>query len=129
MKAIGFRGLLAYQKAFTLTMELFEMTKKFPKEERYGLTDQLRRSSRSVCANVGEAYRKRDYRRHFVSKVSDADAENTETRVHLDVALACAYIETEVWQKADQMADEVGRLLNYMKMHPEKFLRKGGAQE
>ena len=77
---MGFRKLQVYQKAFKLAMEIFEMTKTFPKEEKYSLTDQIRRSSRSVCANIGEAYRKRIYPKHFISKLSDSDSENTETQ-------------------------------------------------
>ncbi len=85
------RDLLVYQKAFELAMEIFQITKRFPKEETYSLTDQIRRSSRSVNANLGEAYRKRRYINHFISKLSDADTENGETQVWLDFALACKY--------------------------------------
>ncbi len=74
----SFRDLKVYQLAFKLAMDIFETTKLFPKEEKYSLTDQIRRCSRSVCGNIGEAYRKRRYPRHFVSKLSDSDAENTE---------------------------------------------------
>jgi four helix bundle protein len=76
-----FRTLLAYQKAFILAMEIFKISNGFPKEERYSLTDQIRRSSRSVCACIGEAYRKRRYQAHFISKLTDSDMENTETQV------------------------------------------------
>jgi four helix bundle protein len=79
MAAKSFRDLTVYKKAFALAMEIYEVTKSFPKEEKYALTDQIRRSSRSVPASVGEAYRKRQYEAHFVSKSSDADMENTET--------------------------------------------------
>ena len=122
MESEGFRGLLAYKKAFALAKEIFEVSKTFRGEERYGLTDQVRRSSRSVCACVGEAYRKRDYEKYFVSKLSDADSENTETRVHLEIAHSCTYLSTDAWRRLDGLADEVGRLLNYMMQHPEKFL-------
>lgn len=87
--AQGFRDLLAYQKGFKLAMNVFEISKLFPKEEKYSLTDQIRRSSRSVCSNLGEGYRKRRYPAHFVAKVSDSDMENTETQVWLDFALVC----------------------------------------
>ena len=80
---MGVEDLIAYQKAFDLAMETFETTKSFPKEERYSLTDQVRRSSRSVCANMSDAYRKRKYERHFISKLTDCDAENGETQTWL----------------------------------------------
>lgn len=94
--AVGtFRDLTVYKKAFALAMEIFTISKRFPAEEKYSLTDQIRRSSRSVCSSVGEAYRKRQYKAHFVSKSSDADMENTETRVWLDFAKECTYISNE----------------------------------
>src|SRR5659263_236477 len=80
----SFRDLTVYKKAFTLAMQIFEITKKFPAEEKYELTDQIRRSSRAVCRAIGEGYRKRQYPKHFSSKMSDADMENTETQVSLD---------------------------------------------
>lgn len=92
---MDFKNLLAYQKAFQLSMQIFEISKSFPKEERYSLTDQFRRSSRSVCANLAEAYRKRIYPKHFISKLTDSDGENSETDVWLDFALACKYISDE----------------------------------
>ena len=97
---MDFKDLTVYKKAFSLAMEIFEISKKFPKEETYSLTDQIRRCSRSVCANIGEGYRKRRYPAHFISKISDADMENTETQVWLDFALACKYIDQE---KFDQL--------------------------
>src|SRR5688572_23511839 len=111
MAAETFRELTVYKKAFALAMEVFVISKKFPKEETYSLTDQIRRSSRAVCACVGEAYRKRLYEAHFVSKASDADMENTETRVWLDFAKASMYIKEEVWIDLDLKAIEVGKLL------------------
>ena len=78
---MDFKELIVYKKAFTLAMEIYEVSKSFPKEENYSLTDQIRRSSRSVCANLAEAYRKRLYERHFISKLTDSDAENSETIV------------------------------------------------
>ena len=115
---------MAYKKAFTLAMEIFELSKKFPKEEKYGLMSQIRNSSRSVCSSIGEAYRKRQYPAHFVSKSSDGDSENTETRVWLDFSLACEYIGQQEWNTLDDKAAEVGRLLNHMIEHPEKYQRK-----
>jgi four helix bundle protein len=124
MAAQTFRDLTVYKKAFTLAMEIYQLSKKFPQEERYSLTDQVRRSSRSVCSCVGEAYRKRQYKAHFVSKSSDADMENTETRVWLDFALSCHYITEEVWNDLEKKSEEVGKLLNHMIENPEKYLRK-----
>jgi four helix bundle protein len=124
MAAQTFRDLTVYKKAFTLAMEIYQLSKKFPQEERYSLTDQVRRSSRSVCSCVGEAYRKRQYKAHFLSKSSDADMENTETRVWLDFALSCHYITEEVWIDLEKKSEEVGKLLNHMIENPEKYLRK-----
>lgn len=84
-----------YQKSFTLAMEIFKISKSFPKDETYSLTNQIRRSSRSVCACLGEAFRKKRYPAHFVAKITDSDMENSETGVWLDFALACKYINDE----------------------------------
>lgn len=124
MEAQHFRNLMAYKKAFALAMEIFQISKTFPKEEKYGLSVQIRDSSRSVCSSIGEAYRKRQYEAHFVSKSSDADSENTETRVWLDFALGCSYIKKEVWQDLESKADEVGRLVNHMIENPERYQTK-----
>lgn len=86
---MDFKKLLAYQKAFDLAMSIFEISKSFPKEETYSLISQIRRSSRSVNANMAEAYRKRRYPKHFISKLTDCDGENSETSTWLDYALAC----------------------------------------
>ncbi len=116
-----FKDLIVYQKAFNLAMEIFEISKSFPKEELYSLTDQIRRSSRSVCGNIAEAYRKRQYPKHFASKLSDSDGENSETLVWLEFAFACKYIDVDVHQKLTSQNDEIGKLLNYMILNPEKF--------
>ena len=89
------RDLLAYKKAFALAMAIFEVTKFFPKEEMYSLTDQIQRSSRSVNANLAEAYKRRKDPNHFLSKLADADTENAETQTWLDFALACKYISEQ----------------------------------
>ena len=94
--AKGFRDLMAYKKAFSLAMEIYQISKKFPKEEQFSLTNQIRKSSRSVCSNIAEAYRKRTYEAHFISKITDADMENSETIVWLDFALECGYISNEI---------------------------------
>jgi four helix bundle protein len=99
-----------------------EVSKGFPKEEKYALTDQVRRSSRSVCANIGEAYRKRRYPAHFISKLTDSDAENSETQVWIDFAFACKYIDENTSISFIQRSEEVGRLINHMIANPEKYL-------
>lgn len=118
---MDFKDLLAYKKAFHLAMEIFNISKSFPKEEKYSLTDQIRRSSRSVCANISEAYRKRRYPKHFVSKLTDADGENSETCTWLDFALTCEYITKEAHNKLSSQVEEIGKLINYMINNPNKF--------
>jgi len=113
--------LLAYQKAFRLAMEIYELSKSFPAEEKYSLTDQIRRSSRSVCANIAESYRKRKYVNHFVSKLTDSDAENSETNVWLEFALQCGYITSEIFEDLSTQSSEVGKLINHMIKNPNKF--------
>ena len=117
----GFKDLIVYQIAFELAMEIFQITKRFPKEEMFGLTIQIRKSSRSVCSNISEGYRKRQYKAHFVSKISDADMENSETQVWLEFSLACKYISQETYQKLTNKSEEIGKLLNHMIQNPEKF--------
>ncbi len=124
MAGENFRNLTVYKKAFALAMEIFMISKKFPKEEIYSLTDQIRRSSRSVCSCIGEAYRKRQYEGYFVNKTTDADMENTETRVWLDFAKACSYITEEVWDDFEMKTIEVGKLLNHMIENPKKYQRR-----
>jgi len=119
--ATGFRNLLVYKKAFALAMDIFELIKTFPKEEKFGLISQIRNSSRSVCSNIGEGYRKRRYPAHFISKISDADMENTETQVWLDFSLACKYIGIEKFKHLNDRAEEIGKLLNHVINNPEKY--------
>ena len=116
-----FQELLAYQKSFALAMKIFRISKSFPKEETYSLTDQIRQSSRSVSANIAEAYRKRDYPKHFHSKLTDSDAENSETQVWLEYSLACEYISKEIFNELLNDSNEVGKLINYMILNPKKF--------
>ena len=118
---MDFKKLLAYQKSFELAMFIFEISKSFPKEETYSLIDQVRRSSRSVSANIAESYRKRLYPKHFISKLSDADAENSETSTWIDFALAFKYIDKETHLKLTEQSFEVGKLINYMIINPSKF--------
>lgn len=118
---MDFRELIAYKKAFELSMEIYNLSKSFPKDEKYSLTDQVRRSSRSVCANIAEAYRKRRYVNHFISKLTDSDAENSETNVWLEFALRCNYISEEQYIELTTKTIETGKIINYMMNHPEKF--------
>ena len=109
---MDFKKLIAYQKSFDLAMSIFEVSKSFPKEETYSLTDQIRRSSRSVPANIAESYRKRKYPKHFISKLTDADGENSETNTWLDFALACNYINKDEYIKFVSETTEIGKLIN-----------------
>ena len=118
---MSFKTLLAYQKGFSLAMEIFHLSKSFPKAELFSLTSQIVRSSRSVCSNISEGYRKRQYEKHFKSKISDADSENSETQLWLDFALACEYISEEKKINLQSKSEEVGKLLNYMMRNPDKF--------
>jgi four helix bundle protein len=115
----GHRDLKVYQLAYKLAMGIFQESKKFPKEERYSMTDQIRRSSRSIATNIAEAYRKRQYPNNFVSKLSDA--ETAETQVWLDFAQDCEYMSKEVHDRLVSQYDEVGKMLGAMMAHPEKF--------
>ena len=115
------QDLIAYKKSFSLAMKIFELSKKFPKEERYALTDQIRRSSRSVTANLSEAYKKRRYPKHFVSKLTDSDAENGETQTWLEYALACDYVKNSQFDELNKESEEIAKLLSYMILNPEKF--------
>lgn len=116
-----FQDLLAYKKGFIVAMEIFELTKNFPKEEIYSLTDQICRSSRSVTITIAEAYRKREYPKYFHSKLTDADSENSETQGWLEYALACKYISQEIHDSILEKSKEVGKLINFMILNPGKF--------
>ncbi len=117
----SYKELLIYQKAFNLAMDIREITRSFPKEEIYSLTNQIIRCSRSVCANFAEAYRRRKYPAHFLSKLTDADAENAETEVWLDFALACRYITEDEHRKLISQKEEVGKLLGDIFKNPDKY--------
>lgn len=128
----GHRDLKVYQVAYKLAMEIFMESKAFPREERYSLTDQIRRSSRSVATNIVEAFRKRRYPNMFISKLADADGEATETQVWLDFAHDCGYLSKEHRNEMTAKYEELGRMLGSMMAHPEKFSRQraeGGRQE
>lgn len=116
-----FRDLKVYQKGFKLAMDIFKVTKSFPEEEKYGLTSQIRRSSRSVCSAIAEAYRKRKYPAHFVSKTTDADMENSETQVWLDFSLSCKYINKQTYLDFKNESEEIGKMLNHMIENPGKY--------
>ena len=120
----SFKSLIVYKKAFSLAMAIYRITKGFPKEETYSLIGQIRRSSRSVCSSIAEGYRKRLYEAHFISKISDADMENSETQVWLDFALACEYISHEIHDDLTKKSEEIGRMLNHMIKYPEKYSEK-----
>src|SRR5580698_4382006 len=120
----SFRELKVYQMSFDAARQISLISMKFPKEETYSLTDQIRRSSRSVSANIGEGYRKRIYPKHFSSKMSDADGECTETMIWLDYAKECGYLSPENHLKTKSMCDEIGRMLGRMINNPEKFTPK-----
>jgi four helix bundle protein len=119
----GFRGLRVYQLAFKLAMEIYKESKKFPREELYSLTDQIRRASRSVASNIGEGYRRKLYPKMFVSKMADADGEGTETQVWIEFAYACGYISAELRLRWIEGYEEIGRMLGGMIAHPERFCR------
>ncbi len=121
MAANNIKNTKVYQLSFELAMKIFEASKTFPKEEKYSLTDQVRRSSRSVCANLSESFRKRLYPAHFISKVSDSDMENAETQTWLQFALACNYISKKEHDHFLLLSEEVGKLLNHMMANPEKY--------
>ena len=116
--------LLVYQKAYDLAMNIYDISKKWPQEEKYALTDQIRRSSRSVCANLREAWAKRWYPAHFVSKLTDCDGENGETSTWLDFARDCGYMDLDMHTTLFELNREVGRMLGDMIERPGRFLRK-----
>ncbi|HLP71690.1 MAG TPA: four helix bundle protein [Bacteroidales bacterium] len=120
----SFRDLEVYKLARIISKEIFEITKKFPKEEMYSLTDQMRRSSRSVGAQIAEAWGKRRYQNHFISKLTDADSEQLETQHWLEESLECDYIKSE---KRDELIDKcksVGRMLQSMIDKSDQFCGK-----
>lgn len=118
----GHRDLKVYQLAYKLAMDIFNASKSFPKEEKFSLTDQIRRSSRSIAANIAEGFRKRQYPKMFVSKLADADGEAAETQVWLDFARDCEYMSPELHAALIRGYEEVGRMLGTMMSMPEKFM-------
>jgi four helix bundle protein len=116
------KELKVYQAAYELAMRVFEITKRFPPEERFALTSQIRRSSRSVSLNLREAWAKRRYEAHFISKLSDCDGENSETDTSLDFARDCNYITSEQHATLAALCGEIGRMLGSMMKNPNAFL-------
>jgi four helix bundle protein len=112
--AKSFRDLVVYETARKLAKSIFEVTKSFPKEEMYSLTDQVRRSSRSVGAQISEAWAKRRYKKHFISKLTDADGEQQETQHWIETAEDCGYLSPEQTQKLNSGLSEIGRMINSM---------------
>jgi four helix bundle protein len=122
MRLNSAKDLDVYQKGYKLAMRVFELSRAFPLEERFALTSQIRRSSRSVCLNLREAWAKRRYEAHFVSKLTDCDGENSETESSLDFARDCGYITAEQHQELAALSREVGRMLGRMISNPRLFL-------
>lgn len=116
------KDLVVYQKAFELAMNLFQVSRLFPPEEKYALTDQVRRASRSVCSNLAEAWAKRRYPAHFISKLSDADGENSEVETWLDFAQKCGYLDSRTCNELAKQCREVGKMLGAMLRRPSPFL-------
>jgi four helix bundle protein len=117
----SFRELKVWKKAMDLAMEIFETTKGFPMEERYSLTDQIRRSSRSVPTNIAEAWRKRRYPAAFVSKLNDAEGESAETQTHLEMAKRCGYIDSTSASRLDNSYEEIMAMLVSMVARPQQW--------
>ena len=115
------QDLNVFKLSFEAGMEVFEITKKFPKEEMYSLTDQIRRSSRSVSGNIAEAFRKRKYPKSFVAKLSDSEGEAAETQVWLDYAIKCKYIDIETHTGLNDKYDHIIAMLVNMSTKPENW--------
>ena len=122
MKLQCAEDLIVYQKAYSSAMRIFEISKRFPVEERYAMTGQMRRSSRSVCLNLKEAWAKRRYEAHFISKLTDCDGENDETKTSLDFAKDCGYISKQEHETMVADCSEIGKMLGAMIREPDKFV-------
>jgi four helix bundle protein len=121
-KICSAKELQVYIKGYSLAMQIFELSGRFPAEERFALTSQIRRSSRSVCLNLREAWAKRRYEAHFISKLSDCDGENSETDSSLDFAKDCGYITLSQHTEMSNLSQEIGRMLGAMIKNPTSFL-------
>jgi len=122
MRLNSAKDLEVYKKSYQLAMKIFEISKDFPAEERFALTNQIRRSSRSVCLNLREAWAKRRYEAHFVSKLTDCDGENSETDSSLDFTKDCGYITLEQHEEMVALCQQVGKMLGSMINNPRPFL-------
>ena len=118
------KDLIVYQKAYALALRIFDISKRWPSEEKFGLTSQIRRSSRSVCLNLREAWAKRRYEAHFISKLTDCAGENAETDSSLDFAKDHGFITTDEHYNLTSLNNEVGKMLTSMILHPDKFILK-----
>ena len=123
------KDLTVYKRAYELAMEIFHASKHFPAEERFSLTDQLRRSSRSVCSNLREAWAKRRYEAHFVSKLTDSDGENGETETWLDFAYDCRYLPKRDYELFTEKCREVGTMLGSIINNPSSFILKSSSSD
>ncbi|OQX54145.1 MAG: four helix bundle protein [Candidatus Cloacimonas sp. 4484_209] len=119
-----YRELDVYKMAMEGAMEIFTITKSFPDEEKFGITNQIRRSSRSVCANIGEAWRKRRYRAAFVSKLNDSETEAAETQVWLEISHKCKYLDESTFKRLDLHYDRITGKLVRMIENPDQWLVK-----
>src|SRR5213593_3622470 len=122
MRLNSAKDLDVYKKAYQLAMRIFELSKRFPSDEKFALTGQIRRSSRSVCLNLREAWAKRRYEAHFVSKLTDCDGENSETDSSLDFARDCGYISPQQHAVLVALCEEIGKMLGSMIRNPSSFL-------
>ena len=120
----SFRDLIVYRKAFELTYRIYEITKSFPKDEQYSLTDQIRRSSRSICANLAEAWGRKIYPKAFLNKLSDALAEEMETEFWLDLCVRYRYIDDTTYNTLIDEYGEISKMLTSMMNNPERFYRE-----
>ena len=118
----SYKDLRVFQNAMDAAMRIFELTKDFPPEEKYSMVDQMRRSSRSVCTNIGEAWRKRRYRAAFIAKLNDSESEACETQVWVEFARRCEYLEDETCQELDATYDEIMGQLVRMVIDADKWL-------
>jgi four helix bundle protein len=125
VKIASAKDLIVYKKAYQLAMRVHEASKRFPKEEQYALTGQIRRSSRSIAMNLREAWAKRRYPAHFVSKLTDCDGENGETDTSLDFAKDCGYITEQQHKDLAAQCAEIGKMLGSMIQKPDSFLTSG----
>lgn len=125
-KIVRHQDLEVYRKAFEAAMQIFEISKQFPKEETYSLTDQVRRASRSVCANIAESWRKRSYEAAFVSKLNDAEGEAAETQTWLEFAVRCGYLKPEVGRALFRTYDEIISMLVSMINKPQSWVLPSG---